>query len=221
MQLDLIERVSLKEGSHKSRDNGLCVMELVAWVAGEKHTDEPECVCPVIGAFLRCWNDALPTDADRDRLLKPLVAPSIGTRAGKDVANRRAFMCMDWGVRVSLPTWLEVCGERYRLHVAALRALPEVADWEDLANAMPVLVSAQKEADAAWDAAWAAARAAAWDAAWAAARAAARDAAWAAAWDAAWDAAWAAAWAAAWDAAWDAAKKDFNGLVRECFWEHL
>jgi hypothetical protein len=99
-------------------------------------------------------------------------------------------MCMDWGVRVSLPTWLEVCGERYRLHVAALRALPEVADWEDLANAMPVLVSAQKEADAAW----------------AAARAAARDAAWAAAWDAAWDAAWAAARAAARAAAWAAAR---------------
>jgi hypothetical protein len=73
---------------------------------------------------------------------------------------------------------------------------------------------------AAWNAAWAAARAAEWDAACAAACAAA----WAAAWDAAcaaaraaeWDAACAAAraaaraaacaaaWAAAWDAAWDA-----------------
>jgi hypothetical protein len=90
---------------------------------------------------------------------------------------------------------------------------------------------------AAWDAACAAARDAAWDAAWDAARAAARaaagDAAWdaarAAARDAAGDAARDAACAAAGDAAWDAAcaaaraaaRKDFNGLVRECFWEHL
>jgi hypothetical protein len=82
--------------------------------------------------------------------------------------------------------------------------------------------------DAAWDAAraaaWAAARAAAWDAAWDAARdaawAAARAAAWAAAWDAARDAAWDAAWAAAWAAARAAARKDFNGLVYECFWEY-
>ena len=62
-----------------------------------------------------------------------------------------------------------------------------------------------KELNAAWDAAWAAAgdaaRAAAWDAAWAAAGDAARAAAWAAAWAAAGDAARAAAWAAAWAAA--------------------
>jgi hypothetical protein len=79
--------------------------------------------------------------------------------------------------------------------------------------------------DAAWaaagDAAWAAAGDAAWATAWDAAWDAARAAAWAAAGDAAWAAAGDAAWAAAWDAAWDAAKKDFNGLVRECFWEHL
>jgi hypothetical protein len=63
----------------------------------------------------------------------------------------------------------------------------------------------------------------------AAAGAAARAAAWAAAWAAAGDAAWAAARAAAgaaaraaaWAAAGAAARKDFNGLVRECFWEHL
>ena len=64
--------------------------------------------------------------------------------------------------------------------------------------------------DAAWAAAWNAARAAAGDAAWDAARAAAWDAAWAAAGAAARAAAWAAAWdaarAAAWDAAWDAAR---------------
>jgi len=64
--------------------------------------------------------------------------------------------------------------------------------------------------DAAWDAAWAAARAAAGDvagdAAWAAARAAARDVAGDAAWAAAWAAARAAAGDVAGDAAWAAAR---------------
>ena len=58
--------------------------------------------------------------------------------------------------------------------------------------------------DAAWVAAWVAARAAAGDAAWVAARAAAWAAARAAAWDAAWVAARAAAWAVAKAAAGDA-----------------
>jgi hypothetical protein len=62
-----------------------------------------------------------------------------------------------------------------------------------------------------------------------AARAYARGEIDAAAWDAARAAAWAAAGAAAGAAAWDAARaaaraaarKDFNELVRECFWAHL
>jgi hypothetical protein len=31
--------------------------------------------------FIRAWNDGLPTDADRDRLIKPLLPDLIGTRA--------------------------------------------------------------------------------------------------------------------------------------------
>ena len=77
------------------------------------------------------------------------------------------------------------------------------------------------ELDAAWAAAWEAARDAARDAAWDAARAAARDAARHAAWDAARaaarDAARAAAWdaarAAARDAAWDAQNKRLTARV--------
>jgi hypothetical protein len=64
-------------------------------------------------------------------------------------------------------------------------------------------------------------RAAAGAAAMAAARAAAGAAAGAAAWAAAWAAARAAAGAAAGAAAMAAARKDFNGLVRECFWQFL
>lgn len=58
-------------GAHFSLDDGLCVMEAVAYVAGEPWSDHPKCACPVLGAFMRAWNDGLPTDEDRTRLLRP------------------------------------------------------------------------------------------------------------------------------------------------------
>ena len=99
------------------------------------------------------------------------------------------------------------------------RSKNAVKTAEDFANEKVT----KEELDAAWDAAWAAARDAAWAAAWdaakAAARAAARDAAWdaakAAAWAAARDAAWAAAWDAARAAAWDAQIKELLRILNE------
>ena len=75
--------------------------------------------------------------------------------------------------------------------------------------------------DAAWVAAWDAARDATWDFAWDAARVAALDFAWGVAWVAARDAARAAAWGAAWDAALDAARDAARGLLcRDLIGQH-
>jgi hypothetical protein len=71
-RLSKIAGLSLKYGSH-AEDSQFCVMEAVAFVAGEPWSDHPVCACPVISAFMRNWNDSLPTDADRDRLLKDLI----------------------------------------------------------------------------------------------------------------------------------------------------
>ena len=49
--------VRLEPGRHRSPGDGVCVVELASMIAGEKFTDRPNCVCPVIGSFLRCWND--------------------------------------------------------------------------------------------------------------------------------------------------------------------
>jgi len=182
---DLLDRITLKAGSHERRAaKAICAMEAVAWIAGEKHTDHPSCVSPVLGAFLRSWNDGLRSDEDRDRLLKPFLPRVIGT-AGDGHDEARSWMATDWQVRVSAPAWLDLAG--LKDHAAALRGLPEItAATRETWN--PPLQAARKDAAAAWAAAWAAARDAAWAAAgaaaWAAARAAARDAAWAAARDA-------------------------------------
>ena len=201
-----LETITLESGGHATREEGVCAMEAVAWLAGEPHSDAPECASPVIAAFLRSWNDALPTDEGRQRLLLPLLPLAVDTRADDDTELWRSYMALDWLVRVHTVAWLRLAG--LGDHAEALSGLAEITGPATMEKALPALNTAWSAAgaaagdagDAAWDAAW--------DAARAAARSAAGSAARAAAWDAAWDAAGAAAgaaWSAAWDAAWDAA----------------
>jgi hypothetical protein len=182
----LAEITRLNEGAHENFNAGVCAMEAASYIAGEEWSDHPQCVCPVIAAFMRSWNDALPDDK-RTALLLPLIPATIGTRGSADLATRRATMATDWLIRVHTPAWLRLAG--LTAHADTLASLPEITDFAKTPALMPVLEAARKDASAAWDAAWTAARTAAWAAAGAATRTAAR----AAAWDAARTAAWAAA----------------------------
>ena len=206
-RLKKIQTLHLKVGSHDN-EKEFCVMEAVAYVAGEKWSDAPECACPVIGAFLRAWNDGLETDELRDELLKPLIPRLVGTK-NPDLEEKRAMMAADWLVRVHTPAWLRLAG--LTAQAERLAGLPEITSMAQVPSIKPTIEAVRDDADAARDAAWDAAR----DAAWAAARDAARAAAWDAAWAAAWDAARAAAWAAAWDAARDAARQKLAPTVSE------
>ena len=207
----------LNSGGHDGITRGMCVMEAVAYVAGEPWSDTPECACPVIAAFLRSWNDSLPTDAERDRLLKPLIPLIVGTRSTPSVEQRRGTMAADWLIRVHAPAWLRLAGLEQQ--AAALESLPEIKDFAQCPSLMPTLNAVRTDAAAAWAAAWDAAGDAARDAAWDAARDAARDAAWAAAWAAAWDAAGDAARGAAWDAARDAARDAAWAAAGDAAWD--
>ena len=207
---------SLKHGGHKGPFDGACVMEAVAYIAGEPWSDHPQCVSPVIGAFLRSWNDSLPSDADRDRLLKPLIPKIINTRADDATEERRSYLALDWMIRTYLPAWLRLA--KINDHADAVAALSPIVDMATATAAAPVVRVANKAALKAGDAARAAARAAVWAAARAAAGDAAGDAVWDAARDAVWDAAWAAVWAAARDAAWAAAWAAAGAAARAAVW---
>ena len=208
--------VKLDHGSHHNLRDGMCAMEAAAYVAGEHWSDQPECVCPVIGAFMRSWNDALP-DSERTTLLLPLIPKIIGTRSDKAAEQRRATMAADWLIRVHTPAWLQLAG--LTSQAEALRALPEITDFAQCPSLMPTLNAVRKDASAAGDAAWAAvrdaARAAAGDAVWAAVWAAVRDAARDAAWDAAWDAVRAAAGVAVRAAVWAAVRDALSKIKSE------
>jgi hypothetical protein len=54
------QNVRLSRGRHYSPKSGACVMELASMLAGERFTDRPRAVCPVIASFLRAYNDLAP-----------------------------------------------------------------------------------------------------------------------------------------------------------------
>ena len=151
----------LGRGAH-SDHKAMCIMEAVAFVAGEPWSDAPVCSSLVISAFLRRWNDTL-NDDRRDALLRPLILRLIGTSGSDALEMRRAILAADWLIRAHTPAWLKLAG--LTVHAEALAALPEITDFTQCPSLMPILTAARLDAAAAWDAARAAARAAAWDAA--------------------------------------------------------
>src|SRR5262245_43403878 len=186
-------------------------MEAVAWLAGEQHSDQPTCACPVIGAFMRTWGDSIRDDETRTRLLRPLVPLLVGSRSTSGVELKRSYLALDWLARECAPAWLSLRAD-LKEHADALRGLKPLVDSTSCRAARVTARTAARDAAAVavgtailaadWDAA---AIAAAWDAAKAAAGAAAWNAAKTAAGNAGWNSAWAAAGAAAWDLAKDAA----------------
>jgi hypothetical protein len=206
---ELLNGGILAKSSHPSFEDGACAMEWVAYLAGEGHTDAPECASPVLRSFCISLNDQW--DAVNRQRLVPFLPRMVGT-AGDGQEEARSFLALDWLIRTYTPAWLDLAG--LAVEAQALRDLRRIVDLVSAQAAGPVVRAGREKAaaakaaagDAAKAAAWAAAGDAAGDAAWAAAWAAARAAAWAAAGDAAGDAAWAAAWAAARAAARDALK---------------
>ena len=158
---------ALYRGAHKP-DSHMCVMEAVAYVAHERWSAQPVCACPVISAFLRAWNDALP-DADRTRLLLPLVLKLVGSRASsRGQEERRRMLALDWLIRTYAPAWLRLVG--LDSHADALTRLPELMVASSIPHHTGRAINAARDAagaaagaagDAAWAVAWAAAGAAA------------------------------------------------------------
>ena len=119
------DQFPLRRGAHDRRDDGMCAMEMVAWLAGEAHSDEPRCACPVIASYVRALNYLLPDDGARTRLLRPLVPKFVNTRGNAQDERRRGFVVLDGTLRQLLPH--------------ALRALRRGHEAEVFANAPRVV----------------------------------------------------------------------------------
>jgi hypothetical protein len=95
------QTVRLAKGRHESPDRGVCVMELASMLAGDRFTDHPRDVCPVIAGFLRSYNDLLPDGQHGE--LYAVAARVVGTRSSGAVRRRRARLLMTWAARGKTP----------------------------------------------------------------------------------------------------------------------
>src|SRR5690349_11304088 len=88
------QTIKLSKGKHASPEDGACVMELASMLAGEPFTDHPASVCPVIGSFLRSYNDSI--DERRRQSLYEYAARVVGSRGSQRVQQARAERLAEW-----------------------------------------------------------------------------------------------------------------------------
>jgi hypothetical protein len=88
------QTIKLSKGKHTDPEDGACVMELASMLAGEPFTDHPASVCPVIGSFLRAYNDSI--DAGRRQDLYEYASKVVGSRADASTRQRRAARVAEW-----------------------------------------------------------------------------------------------------------------------------
>jgi hypothetical protein len=93
----------LSSGNHASPEEGLCAMELVAFLEGLPHSDHPRCTCQIISAFVRSINDNMPDDV-RQGLLKYLPRLA-GTVSEQHEQERHEFFAWQT-VRIFAPAAL-------------------------------------------------------------------------------------------------------------------
>lgn len=134
----LIDQYPLQRGSHPSRDDGMCAMEMVSWLSGEAHSDEPDCACPVLAALVRACNDAM-TEHMRNHHLRPMVPQLVHTRANATVERLRGLMAIDCLVRVLLPKWLD--RHSHRAEADLLRGIPPILNLSHVRAAARVITT--------------------------------------------------------------------------------
>jgi hypothetical protein len=196
--------IALERGKHSFPEEGMCLMEAVAFIAGEDFTDRPECVSPILASFGRTLNDVLP-DKQRQQLA-PLVPLLVGT-VNPEQDQQDGLRCAHWLFTHWLPTWIDLISELEE-HSTALRELPVPSSWSDVEGWFATWVNIRFST-------WAAVRSgtksfvsgdALWGTVWDVSRATYRvSAVWGveggiAVWDNVWDTVWATDWAARGDA---------------------
>jgi hypothetical protein len=129
------QTVRLAGGSHAHPAAGACVIELASMLAGERFSDCPACVCPVIAAFMRTYNDLV--DDTRRQDLYPYAAAIVGSKATKSEERQRARLCRSWVTRIAAPRFL------HRPFWTTLSINGELRNWAAATYAAMVAVNTE------------------------------------------------------------------------------
>lgn len=142
--------VILDRGSHIRRTDGVCLLEAVAWFAGEDHTDRPACTCPVLAAFGRTLNDRLLT-AER-QLLRPLIPQLAGTRVPAATAWARCQVLVRGTFAMSRDATVVALRERGWDDLAVqIEIMPVITDHDSAYCAQQTVCAVR---DTAWSRCW-------------------------------------------------------------------
>lgn len=98
-------------------------MELVAWLAGEAHGDQPASACPVLAALVGAADELVP-DRRRERLLRPLAPRLVNSRTDDEGTRARAWIALDVAGRFLAALQLARAGNTTAAD--AVRALPRI-----------------------------------------------------------------------------------------------
>src|SRR5438270_8433950 len=88
------QTIRLSRGRHTSAEHGACVMELASMLAGDSFNDHPSSACPVIGTFVRAYNDRV--DDTRRQDLYRYAAELVGSTGPAAVRRARADRLTAW-----------------------------------------------------------------------------------------------------------------------------
>lgn len=86
-----LESVKFSRGKHTTRNEGMCLMECVAFISGEEHSDSPNCADPMISYLARIINDNIPCDNKRTEILMPFLWRIPGTKDERFEESRQAM----------------------------------------------------------------------------------------------------------------------------------
>lgn len=138
---DLEKGLLLAPGKHASPEDGMCAMEVVAFLAGGPHTDHPRCACPIVSGYVLHINDNMPDD-QRQRLLPYL--PRLVDSVSEDHEQARHEYFAWQAVRVFAPAALRAQG--YRRYARSLENAADLDRARDIAETIQRGVMA-KEGD--------------------------------------------------------------------------
>ena len=121
---EYIDSITPERGTHASRADGVCIMELTAWAAGDVHTELPSCACSTLTEILTHWNDTVPQgvttgSVSSTTLFKPSLVPTPTPKPASDAIWPQP------AARLShhLPTWLSHAGFHRQAHTIRTSAL--------------------------------------------------------------------------------------------------
>ena len=142
-----LENIKLSKGAHTTAEEGMCIMEAVAFFAKEPHSDRPACACPVLTEYMINLNDGM-EDEER-KLLLPYIEKLINTRDGK--SHARMKILVKHAIVKTASYTLRLAGlEEQAVSLEAFDK--ENIDFDDAANAANAANAAAYAADAAFDA---------------------------------------------------------------------